>query len=75
MTGSVEPLTLGRIASYYYLDYSTLMMFANSIGDEMSIPQVLAILSDATEFDEVPVRHNEDKLNAELCGAISIEES
>ena len=34
-TGSLEPLTLGRIASYYYLDYSTVMMFANSIGDEM----------------------------------------
>jgi activating signal cointegrator complex subunit 3 len=75
MTGSLEPLTLGRIASYYYLDYSTVMMFANSIGDEMSIPQVLAILSDATEFDEVPVRHNEDKLNAELCEHVRMKDA
>eukprot|EP01047_Picozoa_sp_COSAG01_P036816 COSAG01_NODE_2892_length_6906_cov_7.041134_2_plen_487_part_00 len=67
MTGDVEALTLGRISSYYYLDYSTVMMFADAIGDEMSIPEVLTVLSQATEFDEVPVRHNEDKLNAELC--------
>jgi activating signal cointegrator complex subunit 3 len=69
-TGDIEPLTLGRIASYYYLDYSTVMMFANSITDEMTIPDVLSVLADATEFDEVPVRHNEDKLNAELCAHV-----
>ena len=51
------------------------MMFANSIGDEMTIPEVLAILSDATEFDEVPVRHNEDKLNAELCEHVRMKDS
>lgn len=66
-TGEVEPLTLGRIASYYYLDYTTVMMFADSIGDGMAVPEVLVVLTQATEFEEVPVRHNEDKLNAELC--------
>jgi activating signal cointegrator complex subunit 3 len=73
-TGDIEPLTLGRIASYYYLDYSTVMMFANSITDEMTIPDVLSVLADATEFDEVPVRHNEDKLNAELCAHVRMKD-
>lgn len=73
-TGDLQPLTLGRIASYYYLDYSTVMMFANSIGDEMTIPDVLSVLSDATEFDEVPVRHNEDKLNAELTAHVRMKD-
>ncbi len=34
------------------------------------IVQVLEVLSSAREYDEVPVRHNEDKLNTTLCGLV-----
>ena len=32
--------------------------------------QVLEVLSSAREYDELPVRHNEDKLNTTLCGLV-----
>lgn len=32
--------------------------------------QVLEVLCSAREYDELPVRHNEDKLNTTLCGLV-----
>ena len=66
---------IGKIASNYYLDYKTVKMFASRLqknyqffgspdkgeridGDFISL---LRILSDATEYDELPVRHNGKK--------------
>lgn len=34
------------------------------------VQEVLRILCGASEYDELPVRHNEDKLNAELAAAV-----
>lgn len=33
----------------------------------MDMPTLLRLLSEAEEYSELPVRHNEDKLNAELA--------
>ena len=32
----------------------------------MTIPQLLTLLTNAHEFEEIPVRHNEDALNEAL---------
>ena len=32
--------------------------------------QVLGLLCSVAEYDEMPVRHNEDKLNVTLSGAV-----
>lgn len=63
---SVKPTPLGRIASFYYLSYKTVGLFSEALNDTLTFPQVLDILCEATEYDELPVRHNEDNLNREL---------
>ncbi|KNC51125.1 activating signal cointegrator 1 complex subunit 3 [Thecamonas trahens ATCC 50062] len=63
----VEATPLGRIASYYYLHYTTMGHLAEAITDSVSMDEAASILADATEFAELPVRHNEDALNAELA--------
>ncbi|KAH7652348.1 DNA helicase protein [Dioscorea alata] len=63
---SVEPLMLGSIASQYYLSYLTVSMFGSNISTDTSLEVFLHILSGASEYDELPVRHNEENLNAKL---------
>ncbi|QCE13990.1 P-loop containing nucleoside triphosphate hydrolase [Vigna unguiculata] len=62
----VEPMMLGSIASQYYLSYMTVSMFGSNIGPDTSLEVFLHILSAASEFDELPVRHNEEKYNEAL---------
>ncbi|VAI08396.1 unnamed protein product [Triticum turgidum subsp. durum] len=64
---SVQSLILGKIASQYYLSYLTVSMFGSNIGPNTSLEAFVHILSAAAEFDELPVRHNEDTLNRTLC--------
>ncbi|PQM33210.1 DExH-box ATP-dependent RNA helicase DExH14 isoform X2 [Prunus yedoensis var. nudiflora] len=57
---NVEPTMLGSIASQYYLGYMTVSMFGSNIGSDTSLEVFLHILSAASEYNELPVRHNED---------------
>ncbi|KAL6574725.1 activating signal cointegrator 1 complex subunit [Orobanche minor] len=62
----VEPTMLGSIASQYYVKYTTVSMFASNIEADTSLEVFLHVLSGASEYDELPVRHNEENHNAEL---------
>ncbi|XP_048008746.1 activating signal cointegrator 1 complex subunit 3 [Megalobrama amblycephala] len=64
---TIEPLTYGRIASYYYLKHQTIRMFKERLKPELPVQELLAVLSEAEEYAELPVRHNEDQLNSELA--------
>ncbi|XP_021733961.1 DExH-box ATP-dependent RNA helicase DExH14-like isoform X1 [Chenopodium quinoa] len=64
---SVEPMILGSIASQYYLSYLTVSMFGSNLGPGLSLEVSLHILSAASEYDELPVRHNEENHNATLA--------
>ncbi|KAJ9467937.1 DExH-box ATP-dependent RNA helicase DExH14 [Diplonema papillatum] len=61
------PSTLGRIASFYYLSHTSVALFDAGLQDHSTVPDVLKLLTSAQEFAELPVRHNEDKLNADLA--------
>ncbi|KAK9116484.1 hypothetical protein Sjap_015431 [Stephania japonica] len=63
---NVEPLMLGSIASQYYLSYTTLSMFGSNIESDTSLEVFLLILSGCSEYDELPVRHNEENYNEAL---------
>jgi activating signal cointegrator complex subunit 3 len=65
----VQPTTLGLIASYYYLEYTSVGMFQEQLVDQgvCEIPELCKLLADAHEYNELPVRHNEDQLNAQLA--------
>ncbi|KAL6534282.1 activating signal cointegrator 1 complex subunit [Orobanche hederae] len=66
----VEPTMLGSIASQYYLKYTTVSMFASNIKADTSLEVFLHVLSGASEYDELPVRHNEENHNAELSSKV-----
>ncbi|KAJ8354135.1 hypothetical protein SKAU_G00217020 [Synaphobranchus kaupii] len=70
---SIEPLTHGRIASYYYLKHQTVRMFHEKLKAECSLQDLLGVLTDAEEYAELPVRHNEDQLNSELARRLPLE--
>ncbi|KAK3773312.1 hypothetical protein RRG08_023199 [Elysia crispata] len=70
---SISPLTLGRVASYYYLKHTTVRGFCDTMKADCSVPHLLEILSNASEFAELPVRHNEDQTNAELADRVPLQ--
>ncbi|XP_043197892.1 activating signal cointegrator 1 complex subunit 3-like [Amphibalanus amphitrite] len=58
---------LGRIGSFYYLNHRTMELFSERLGADTSDHDLLKLVSDAYEYDEIPVRHNEDITNGELA--------
>mmetsp|Transcript_13654 Transcript_13654/g.49673 ORF Transcript_13654/g.49673 Transcript_13654/m.49673 type:complete len:2207 (-) Transcript_13654:489-7109(-) len=68
--GGVDATTSGRIASFYYLKHTTIATFKDNLRSDSSVQELLDILCSASEFDELPVRHNEDKLNAALAESV-----
>jgi len=68
----IEATRLGRTASLHYLKHETVSLFQRSMRrkERLGWADVLKLLCDCAEYSELPVRHNEDKLNfdlAELC--------
>ena len=64
--GDVDSTPLGKIMSYYYLSHKTIRHLLKHAKRDASFEDVLCWVCGATEFDELPVRHNEDLINAEL---------
>ena len=62
----IKATELGRIASFYYLHYQSMPIFCNGLKKVNSIQSLVYLLSDASEYDEVPVRHSEDEVDAKL---------
>jgi pre-mRNA-splicing helicase BRR2 len=55
------PLNLGMIASYYYIQYTTVEIFASSLTAKSKMKGVLEILSSSSEFSMLTIRQGEDK--------------
>lgn len=64
--GDIASTPFGKIMSYYYLSHKTLRHFLSHARDDATFEDALGWMSCAAEFDELPVRHNEDLVNAEL---------
>jgi antiviral helicase SLH1 len=64
--GDVDPTPMGKIMSYYYLSHKTIRHLVKHAKQNASFLDVLSWMSRATEYDELPVRHNEDLINGEL---------
>lgn len=65
--GQLVPTFLGRISSYYYLSYRTMKHFLDDLQPGMNTKEVLLAIADSYEFDQQPVRHNEDKYNEQMA--------
>ncbi|KAG5985494.1 hypothetical protein E4U54_006012 [Claviceps lovelessii] len=64
--GDVDPTPFGKIMSYYYLSHKTIRHLVRHAKAQASFLDVLSWMSRATEYDELPVRHNEDLINETL---------
>ncbi|KAB8339317.1 hypothetical protein FH972_022250 [Carpinus fangiana] len=73
--GDVDPTPFGKIMSYYYLSHKTIRHLLAHAKEDASFEDVLAWMSCATEYDELPVRHNEDLINAELSKNLPVDAS
>jgi antiviral helicase SLH1 len=58
--------------SYYYLSHHTIRYLVKHVKRDATFADALSWISHATEYDELPVRHNEDLINAELSKALPI---
>ena len=65
-TTRLFPLPPGQVASFYYLKYQTMGIFRDELRSGLDTLGVLDALCNALEFSELPVRHNEENLNAQL---------
>lgn len=65
-SGIIESTSLGKIMSYYYLSHKTIRSLIKHAKKDARFEDVLSWMCLATEFDDLPVRHNEDTINAEL---------
>jgi activating signal cointegrator complex subunit 3 len=68
--GSLSSTLLGYLCSFYYISYKTAYGFEMTLKAGLPINNLIEILSDAFEFSQIPVRHNEEDLNealAKLC--------
>eukprot|EP00096_Caligus_rogercresseyi_P012340 TRINITY_DN5132_c0_g1_i1.p1 TRINITY_DN5132_c0_g1~~TRINITY_DN5132_c0_g1_i1.p1 ORF type:complete len:1550 (-),score=525.80 TRINITY_DN5132_c0_g1_i1:223-4416(-) len=57
-----SPLNLGMIAAYYYTNYTTIELFSMSLNNKTKIRGLLEIVSAASEFENLPIRHGEDNI-------------
>ncbi|KAF4517384.1 hypothetical protein B566_EDAN009812 [Ephemera danica] len=65
-----QPLNLGMIAAYYYINYTTIELFSLSLNNKTKIRGLLEIISAAAEYEDVPVRHREDTVLRSLASKL-----
>lgn len=56
----LSSLNLGMIASYYYIEYTTMELFASSLTSKTKIKGIIEILSAASEFSRMTIRQAEE---------------
>jgi len=68
----VAPLNLGMIAAYYYIHYTTLELFSSSLTEKTKMKGLIEILCSASEYEDMEIRHTEEKALKSLAGHLPI---
>lgn len=71
--GLVDSTAFGKIMSYYYLSHLTIRQLVSNATPSATFAQALQWMCRASEYDELPVRHNEDLINAELSKNLPVD--
>lgn len=66
----VQPLNLGMIASYYYINYTTIELFSLSLTSKTKIRGLLEIISSAAEYSDLCIRHREENIVKALAAKL-----
>ena len=68
----LNPVNLGMIAAYYYINCSTVELFASSLTARTKMKGLIEILSSATEFTSLPIRRKEAGLLAKIAAHLPV---
>jgi pre-mRNA-splicing helicase BRR2 len=60
------------ISAYYYINYRTIELFSRSLTDKTKMKGLLEIVTTATEFSTIPMRHKEDMLLKKLSKRVPV---
>ncbi|EWM22383.1 u5 small nuclear ribonucleoprotein helicase [Nannochloropsis gaditana] len=63
----LSPLNLGMIAAYYYVQYTTIELFASSVTAKTKVKGLLEILSSASEYGDLAIRQGEERVLQQLA--------
>ena len=66
---SLTPTALMGIVSFYYINHMSMRLFVEKLSHVSDLRSLLQMISLASEFDGLAVRHDEDNLNAQLSNA------
>eukprot|EP01038_Epipyxis_sp_PR26KG_P008839 gene8839-11930_t len=67
----LTPLNLGMISCYYYIEYTTVELFASSLTAKTKTKGLLEIITAASEFSRMNIRISEDQQLQKLSSATS----
>jgi pre-mRNA-splicing helicase BRR2 len=56
----LSPLNLGMIASYYYIQYTTIELYASSVTSKTKLKGLMEILSASSEYSQIIMRQSEE---------------
>lgn len=56
----LSPLNLGMIASYYYIQYTTIELFASSVTSKTKVKGLMEILCASSEYTDILIRQSEE---------------
>ncbi|KAL5471241.1 hypothetical protein EMCRGX_G029336, partial [Ephydatia muelleri] len=68
----LSPVNLGMIASYYYINYTTIELFSMSLNSKTKLKGLIEILASAAEYENLPIRHKEDTLLQQLSTRVPL---
>lgn len=63
----LSPLNLGMISSHYYIQYTTVELFASSVTPKTKLKGLIEILAASSEFAAVPMRQGEEQMLLKLA--------
>ncbi|PIK38989.1 hypothetical protein BSL78_24176 [Apostichopus japonicus] len=66
----INPLNLGMIAAYYYINYTTIESFSMSLNNKTKIKGLIEIIASAAEYENIPIRHHEDSILKQLASRV-----
>jgi len=69
---NVTALNLGIIASFYYIKYTTIELFNFSLSENTKMKALMDILANASEFDQLAIRHKEDRTLSKLAAHLPV---
>ena len=72
---AITSTAMGKIMSYYYLSHKTIRHLLQHASKNARFKDALLWICGAVEFDELPVRHNEDLINSELSSHLPLNPS